>query len=91
MAALQGLVATQVKVIQLNFSCQFPVEFQSAVTVPQQQTDEEMELMTFGMSFEKAVQKQDKEVREEKSNPPSSFIKYLCFFIRDLYNVAPVS
>lgn len=55
MAMLRGLVATQVKLIQLNFSCQLPLEFQSDVTVPQQQTDVVMELMTFGMSFESAV------------------------------------
>ena len=55
MAMLQGLVATQVKLIQLNFSWQLPLEFQSDITGPQQQTDVVMELMTFGMSFENAV------------------------------------
>lgn len=55
MAMLQGLVATQVKLIQLNFSCQRPLEFQSDIIGPQQQTEVVMELMTFGMSFENAV------------------------------------
>lgn len=55
MALLQGLVATQVKLIHLNFRCQVTLEFQSDVTVPPQQTDVVIELMTFGMSFENAV------------------------------------
>ena len=55
MAMLEGLVATQVKLIQLNFRCRLPLEFQSDVTGTQQQTDVVIDLMTFGMSFKNAV------------------------------------
>lgn len=43
MAMLEGLVATQVKLIQLKCRCRLPLEF---VVI---------DLMTFGMSFKNAV------------------------------------
>lgn len=58
----QDLVATQVNVIHLNFSCQLPLDFQSGVTRSQQETDAVIELMT----FENAVKKNDK--KGEKKN-----------------------
>lgn len=66
MAMLQGWVATQVKAIHPNFSCHVTPEFQSDVTAPPQQANVVMELMTFGMSFESAVENPVKGVREDK-------------------------
>ena len=57
MAMLEGLVATQVKVIQLNFSCQLTLEFQSDVTGPQQQTQGDGSDGIWHVLFENAVKK----------------------------------
>lgn len=66
MAMLLGLVATQVKLIHLNFSCRLSLEFQAGVTMSPKQTDVLMELMTFGMSFENAISKPVKKGSEER-------------------------
>lgn len=56
----QDLVATQVNVIHLNFSCQLPLDFQSGVTRSQQEIDAVIELMTFENAVKKTIKKEKK-------------------------------
>ena len=85
---LGGSVATQVNQIQLNFNLSAPSWISvTDVTGPRQQTDVLMELIAFGMSFEKAVEKPVKEVEQKiPFFSHTMFLSVVEFFFNVVWN-----